>query len=82
VRGEREKEKWAGGGVGGLQEKVGRAGKKKRKGGEKERWAGGRLGRASYWAAGWKEREGEREERVGGFCFLFLKPFQIHFSNF
>jgi hypothetical protein len=67
-------------GVGGLEEKMGHAGKKKRRG--KERWAGGRLGRASYWAAGWKEREGEREERMGGFCFLFLNLFKFIFSNF
>jgi hypothetical protein len=54
------------------EKEVGRGEKEKKRRG-KERWAGRRLGRASYWAAGWKERKGEREERVGGFCSLFLK---------
>jgi hypothetical protein len=53
-------------------EEVGRGEKEKKRRGKK-RWVGGRLGRASYWVAGWKEREGEREERVGGFCSLFFK---------
>jgi hypothetical protein len=56
----------------------------KRKEGEK------RIGPAGGWAAGWKEREGEREERVGGFYFFqtfsnsFFKLLKLIFfsSNF
>jgi hypothetical protein len=81
ARGEREKGKWAGGGVGGLEEKVGRAGKKK----------GGRIGGGPRIAAGpqgllgcgLEKKEGrERRERGVWEVFFFFKPLQTHFSNF
>jgi hypothetical protein len=50
ARGEREKGKWAGGGVGGLEEKVGRAGKRKEGGREVGRAL--LLGCRGCWAAG------------------------------
>jgi hypothetical protein len=76
ARGEREKGNWAGGGVGGLKEKVGHAGKKKggRKGGGPRIAAGpqGLLG------CGLEKKEG-RERREGGFG-KFSSFFQT-FSN-
>jgi hypothetical protein len=88
--GEREKGKWASGGVGGLEEKMGRVGKKKggRKGGG-PRIAAGPLG---LLGCGLEKKEG-RERRERGvwevFCFfsnlfkLIFQTFELNsFSNF
>jgi hypothetical protein len=82
ARGEREKGNWAGGGVGGLKEKVGHAGKKKggRKGGGPRIAAGpqGLLG------CGLEKKEGrERRERgVWEVFFFFSNLFKLIFQTF
>jgi hypothetical protein len=79
ARGEREKRKWAVGGVGGLEKNVGRAGKRKR--GRKGRWAAQATGPQGLLGHGWKRKKGERRE--GGvleiFFSFFFKPFKPHF---
>jgi hypothetical protein len=73
---------WAGGGVGGLERNVGRAGKRKR--GRKGRWAAQAAGPQGLLGHGWKRKKGEREEREGfrKFSSLFFTFSNSHFKLF